>query len=140
MWNGRGDPNKLKGYIIKYDCDDTKSDFNSLLRMKHKQFENQYKKSCLVEIDGQWTTSMTCKIISDGSGEDTEIKLWHIDEDYTRVPKLHEVEHLLPSDSSYRPDLIIFKTGDIPAADIEKNRLEVIQRNDKNIRKENHTK
>jgi len=50
---------------------------------------------------------------------------------------LVEVNFILPSDSSLRPDLQIFKTGDVVQADQEKNKLEIIQRNDKNIRKEN---
>lgn len=69
-----------------------------------------------------------------------EVQLWDIDEDYIKVPKLHLVPNILPSDSSFRPDLIIFKTGDWQAADLEKNKLEVIQRNDKNIRNDNYTK
>lgn len=32
--------------------------------------------------------------------DDKDVKLWHIDEDYVKVPKLHEVQNLLPSDSS----------------------------------------
>jgi len=47
------------------------------------------------------------------------------------------VDFILPSDSSLRPDLQIFKKGDLLQADEEKNKLETIQRNDKNTRKEN---
>jgi len=66
--------------VIEFDSiNDTKGDFNKFLRMKQKQFDTQYKKSCLAEIDGQWTVSMTYKIVNDENKQD--VQLWHIDED-----------------------------------------------------------
>jgi len=49
---------------------------------------------------------------------------------------LKKPKEILESDSSYRKDLILLKQGDIKNADIQKDILENIQRNDRKIRKD----
>jgi len=44
------------------------------------------------------------------------------------------IDKCLPSDCRYREDSIIFATGDLERAQIEKERLEELQRNDKKLR------
>lgn len=67
---------------------------------------------------------------------DDKKRLWHIDHEYKNVPKLIPSSNLLNSDSSFRSDLKIFIEGDKEQADLEKIKLENIQRNDKQIRKD----
>lgn len=63
-----------------------------------------------------------------------EIPQWHLPNSDRVRDDLREC--LLPSDSSYRPDLKALIEKDMLKAEKEKNELEVVQRRDKHLRQE----
>ena len=63
------------------------------------------------------------------------IRYWELET--TDIYKPVSFEKSLPSDCRFRTDLIALAQGDIPKADEEKARLEVIQRADRALRQKN---
>ena len=49
-------------------------------------------------------------------------------------PKFYRSSYTLPSDSTFREDLVWFKTGDLDMAQKYKIKLEELQRNDRKLR------
>lgn len=109
---------------------DVRNDFFKGLITKNKALLKDtskkvfYSKEMLSYIEGNWIDY----VMIDGE------KYWEIDE---QVPlPVTDVKDLLPSDSSFRPDLQAFINDDETEAQKQKEILENIQRNDRKLREQ----
>jgi hypothetical protein len=85
-------------------------------------------KHLLCTIEGEFTQNVKF----DGQA------YWKYESD--AYPSLKRMGFTLPSDSTFREDLIWLKTGDEDAAQRYKVKLEEVQRNDKKMREQNSKK
>lgn len=112
FWSSKTRADYFEGVICTYD------DIHYKKRRNTKNAPNDY----LAKIEGHWLEEMRV------GGE----QYWHIDE--FKPYAYRERKDPLPSDARYREDLVCLKFGDIPEAQVWKEKLENIQRNDRKLR------
>jgi len=96
---------------------------NKELGSKFKPKDDAIEK--LDDIEGSWLTHVTIG----------PIKYWTFGVD---IPsQLNKLHNPLPSDTTYRPDVLHLKVNDEKTAQKEKERLEEVQRKDKKLREKN---
>lgn len=112
-------PDFFTGYISSID--DVKLDKNG------KITKNSEKDLILATIDGEWSEFLNINNTS----------YWKYQTDYNLLP-MERMEYTLPSDSSYRDDILLFKHGKEELAQEAKVNLEESQRHDRKLRAKKH--
>lgn len=109
-------PDTIRGYVYKKDD----------VEISEKDNNHEVKKNAtsFLEIEGGWSRNINF----DGD------EYWDIEDN--KLLNMYPVGYSLPSDGRKRLDYIEFAKDNVEKAQVEKEKLEVLQRNDRKLRKE----